>query len=195
MLWFSMERLSRTFYIHRLHSIFSFESKFEIRSCDGNVKAYAYEETGGILSKVINLTVFRVLLPLKIVVQHSYGSTFFIFERPANWIFQGEILLKNSSGKLIGKLKEGFWMQKVLIKDPLNCIKAVVKVKSSVWKRFGRLEYDILDDSEKTQIGWFRWKGSFSVSDCEIRINEGSEFLVISCLAAAITVCLRVLRK
>lgn len=191
-----MKPVSRKFYIQKFGDFLSYRISFEIRSYDGSLNSHAFE-VGHFLSPILNLFVFRTLLPLKIVFQNRYGGSLFVLERPASWIYKGETLLrKDVDGRLIARLNQNFIANKILIKDPLNRVRAVVRRKGGIGL-IGRQYYEILNPDEREVIGTFLWKGWLLANRCELELKEvvEDEFLFAASLASAIQVCLYILRK
>ncbi|MCX7638820.1 MAG: hypothetical protein N2Z23_00025 [Pyrinomonadaceae bacterium] len=190
-----MEQLSKKFTIRRIGSFLNHKAEFDIKGVGHDFQAHAYE-VEGFVSKIANFTVLRGLLPLKIVVQKPNGENFFVFERPGNWVFRGEIFVKDPSGRLIAKLRDGFFKRIIRIETPLNQIKAIVKVESSGWNCFGKRKYRIVDAVERKQVGQFFWKGGVisQAHHCELEVDN-DELLIITSLATAISICLYLIRK
>ncbi len=193
---FLMKPVSRKFYIQKFGDFLSYKISFEIRSYDGGFNSHAFE-VGHFLSSILNLFVFRTLLPLKIIFQNRYGERLFVLERPASWIYKGETLLrKDVDGRLIARLNQNFIANKILIKDPLDRVRAVVRRKGGIGL-IGKQYYEILNPDEREVMGTFRWKGWLLANRCELELKEAAEdeFLFAVSLASAVQVCLYILKK
>lgn len=103
---------------------------------------------------------------------------------------------KDVDGRLIARLNQNFIANKILIKDPLNRVRAVVRRKGGIGL-IGRQYYEILNPDEREVIGTFLWKGWLLANRCELELKEvvEDEFLFAASLASAIQVCLYILRK